>query len=209
MDINSTKYVKDTYEKITDEYTKEYVNDFSDAPYIDSFLSYLPVNASILDVGSGPGQFSDYMQKKGFTVQAIDTSPAMLKVARAKFPNVEFSEMDMRTLDFPENNFDGLLVAYSLIHVPSYEIDNVLHELNGVLKVGGYMHVIAQQGETDQVVDEPLKAGEKIFVNFFSLELLTKHLTDAKFEIIEAKEVDSFDPNSLSTGFLSVVARKK
>ncbi len=208
MNSDSNKYVKDTYEKITDEYVKEYVNDFSDTPYIDSFLSFLPQNASILDVGSGPGQFSDYMQKKGFTVQGIDTSPAMLKVARAKFPNVEFSEMDMCTLNFPKNNFDGLLVAYSLIHVPSYEIDDVLHELNGVLKVGGYMHVIAQQGETDQIVAEPLKAGEKIFVNFFSLKLLIKHLTDAKFEIIEAKEVSSSDPNSLSAGFLSVIVRK-
>lgn len=203
-----TKYVKNTYENIADEYAEEYINDFSNTPYIDKFLALLPPGAKVLDVGSGPGQFSDYVHRKGFIVEGVDMSPAMLKIAREKFPETTFSEMDMRSLNFQENSFDGLLVAYSLIHIPSAEIASTLNEFQRVLKNGGYILVIAQKGETDQVIDEPLKAGERIFVNFFNLEQLKQYLADANFEVVEAEEVKSSDPNSLSTAFLSIIGKK-
>lgn len=209
MKNDSDKYVKDTYEKIANEYTDEYASDFSDTPYIGKFLALLSRDAKVLDIGSGPGQFSDHIHRKGFDVQGVDMSPTMVKIAQEKYSDIHFDEMDMRNLDFSDNSFDGLLVAYSLIHIPSDEITSTLNEFSRVLKGDGYILVIAQKGEADQVVDEPLKAGEKIFVNFFNLEQLKQYFADTNFEVIEAEEVKSSDPNSLSTAFLSVIGKKQ
>jgi len=56
-----------TYEKIANKYTNQYFDDFTDIRYIDQFLDKLPQGARILDIGSGPGQFSHYMAKKRFS----------------------------------------------------------------------------------------------------------------------------------------------
>ena len=63
---------------------------------------------------------------KGFQVIGIDYSNEMLGTARNKVPDGSFRHMDMRELDFEEESFDGLLVAYSLIHIPSEDIPKTL-----------------------------------------------------------------------------------
>lgn len=72
---------RETYNKIASNYEKEYGNDLSDAPYIDSFLSQVEGNY-ILDMGCGPGTLSKYIANKGYNVDAIDYSEEMLKIAR-------------------------------------------------------------------------------------------------------------------------------
>lgn len=88
-----------------------------DVPYIDKFLDKLPAKAKILDVGSGPGQFAKHMIEKGFEVVGIDFSQEMVAIAKNKVPSVDFHHMDMRQLDIPDNTFDGVFSAYSLIHI--------------------------------------------------------------------------------------------
>ena len=208
MTMDKDRFVKGTYEKIADEYTKEYIDDLSDVPYIDGFLSLLPAKAKVLDVGSGPGQFSHYIKEKGFSVQGIDMSTKMLEIAKERFPDISFKEMDMRALQFGDGSFDGLLAAYSIIHIPTEEIPEVLKEFSRVLKPDGHLMIIAQEGIADQIVDEPLMEGEKIFVNFFSLDSLSGFVKDSGFEIVKAEIVGSTDENSLSKSFINIIAKK-
>ena len=166
--MNKSKLITSTYNKIADKYTQKYLDDLSDIPHIDKFLKYLPEKARVLDVGCGPGTFTRHLVKKGFEVEGIDSSSEMLRIAREKVPDIKFKLMDMRNLRYEENEFNGLLVAYSLIHIPSEEIPRTLDGFYRVLKSGGVILVIAQKGEQDRIVDEPLKKGEKIFINFFA-----------------------------------------
>ena len=71
--MDKSKLAVNTYNKIADVYTKEYFDDLSDAPFIDKFLELLPLKAKILDIGSGPGQFSKYIKEKPglFAVLAV------------------------------------------------------------------------------------------------------------------------------------------
>ena len=124
--MDKNKVAVSTYGKIADVYTKQYFNDLTDTPYIDRFLSRLPKSGKVLDIGSGSGQFSQYIAKKGFSAVGIDYSQEMIEIARIKVPEVEFRYMDMRNLEFNENSFDGLLSAYSLIHIPSEDIPKTL-----------------------------------------------------------------------------------
>lgn len=181
--MDKSKFSVSTYNKIAEKYTDIYFNDLSDKPIIDRFLSLLPSNAKILDIGCGPGNFTNYILKKNFHIEGIDLSTEMIKIATKKVPKCKFELMDMRKLKFPANNFDGLLLAYSLINIPSEEIPNTLKGFYRVLKSKGIMLIIAQNGEPDQIIDEPLQKGEKIFTNFFTVERLSKFLKDAGFQI--------------------------
>jgi ubiquinone/menaquinone biosynthesis C-methylase UbiE len=182
--MDKSKLAANTYSKIADKYTKEYFNDLSDSKYLDMFLNYLPKNAKILDVGSGPGQFSKYIKKKGFNVSGVDYSNEMVAIAKEKVPDVTFEKMDMRDLSFEPESFDGLLVSYSLIHIPSNQIPGTLRGFNKVLKPSGYMEIIAQKGKANQIVDEPFMPTEKMFFNFFTIDRLTKFLEKADFKVV-------------------------
>lgn len=123
-------------------------------------------------------------------------------------PGVNFRVMDMRNLSYPDNYFDGLLSAYSLIHISSDEIPDTLSGFKRVLKKHGLMMIIAQGGEPDRIVDEPLKTGEQIFINFFTLERLSNFLKNVGFKIIYQEELPMKDPDSLSDKVIYMIAEK-
>lgn len=197
-----------TYDKIAKKYTERYFDDLSDFPFVDRFLSYLPQGAKILDLGCGPGTFTKYLLKKGFFAEGIDLSFEMLKIAKEKVLGADFRLMDIRRLDYGDGTFDGLLSAYSLIHVPAEEVPGTLEGFYKVLKPEGVLLTITQVGESDRVVDEPLMAGERIFINFFSKEGLSGLLRLAGFEIVYQEQLPSEDPDSLSDSVIYTIAKK-
>jgi len=115
--MDKNKVAVDTYNKISKIYASKYFNDLADSSYIDDFLKTLKRGSKVLDVGCGPGTFTKYILGKGFNAEGVDLSDEMIDIARNKVPNAAFGKMDMRNLKYGDNIFDGLLVAYSLIHM--------------------------------------------------------------------------------------------
>lgn len=206
--MDSDKYIIPTYNKIADTYAGKYFDDLSDVPYIDTFLTYLKPGAHILDVGCGNGNFSRYIQRKGYTCEGIDLSPEMLRIAKERVPGIPFILKDMKHLDYPDASFDGILAAYSLIHIPSEEIILTLQGFHRVLTSKGVMLIITQKGEPDKIVDEPMKPGEKIFINFFTVKSLISYLKQAGFRIMYQEEMPIQDTTSLSDTVIYTIVRK-
>ncbi len=67
----------------------------------------------ILDIGTGPGFFSIIMAQEGHRPVGIDGSPEMLKQANINAQltgvDVEFRQMNVHELDFPDNTFDMVI----------------------------------------------------------------------------------------------------
>lgn len=206
--IDPTKSVIDVYDTITQAYVKQFVEDNSDKPHVDTFLSKLPLKAKILDAGCGAGQTTSYMGKKGFRVTGIDLSKNMLAVAKNKYPEPTFVIMDMRDLQFAPEQFDGVLSSYSLIHIPDAKIHDVLSGFYRVLKHDGWVAIFAQQGKPDQYVDEPFAPGKKTFFNFFTQERITRQLEDAGFSAITIQSEYCDDLYNMSDTNLYIFAKK-
>lgn len=207
--MDKSKLAVDTYEKIAGLYASQYFDDLVDVPYIDKLLARLPKNGKILDVGSGAGQFAKHMIEKDFDVIGIDYSKEMVRIAKERVPTGDFRYMDMRHLDFPDKSFDGLFAAYSLIHIPSEEIPSTLEEFKRILKDGGYLELVVQQGEADKVIDEPFMPSEKMFFNFFTKERLAKFLEDAGYQVEYQKVTDIDDPETMSDRVIYTIASKR
>lgn len=196
-----------TYEKIAQKYSHQYFDDLSETAYIDKFLHTIPDGGKILDAGCGPGQFTQYMMGKGFEVTGIDFSSAMIREATDRVPEGTFLPMDMRTLEF-EESFDGILAAYSLIHIASDDIPQTLEGFHRVLKPHGHIEIITQAGKPDQIIDEPFLPSEKMFFNFFTTGRLTRFLKNAGFNVQFQMEADSVDPDSVSDRVIYTIAQK-
>ena len=121
MDNNKT--VISVYNKIA----KEYADAFSKpSDYMDEFLELLPKNGKVLDIGCGVGVDSDYVQTKGFKIIGVDMSEKMLEIARSNNANVDFRLDDVRSVEFGENEFDGIIASCSLIHISKEEVPKTL-----------------------------------------------------------------------------------
>ncbi|PJC47960.1 MAG: hypothetical protein CO034_00690 [Parcubacteria group bacterium CG_4_9_14_0_2_um_filter_35_11] len=196
------------YNKIAKKYTERFFNDFSDRKFIDNFLSLLPERAKILDAGCGPGNFTKYFLIKGYSVEGVDLSKEMIKIAKQKVPQGSFKIMDLRKLKYPSKSFDGLFAAYSLIHIPKRDIISTLKGFNRVLRRKGVLFLAVQKGRGEKFVKEPLKKGEEIFIKFFTKKELEENLRKTSFKIIKTANRNIKVKGGLGLKKLFIIAEK-
>lgn len=207
--IDESKFAVAGYDKLGQKYTDLYYDDTSDLGFFEKFVTKLPKGARVLDIGCGPGTFTQHFAAKGFSVTGIDLSTTMIEIARKKLPQVNFRLMDMRHLDFSANSFDAIFCAYSLIHIPSEEIVETLTGFRKVLRPEMVVGIITQKGETDKIVAEPMDPGEKMFFNFFTKDRLKQFLSDASFTLEYQEEAVLADAEgSGSDRVIYTIARK-
>ena len=95
--------------------------------------------ADVLDVACGTGVlFPDYLKRGAASVTAIDISPEMVKIARAKFPQVKVLCGDVETAQF-DRKFDCVMVYNAFPHFPDPE--KLVEVLAGWTKPGGRLSV--------------------------------------------------------------------
>ncbi|MEK3722620.1 class I SAM-dependent methyltransferase [Paenibacillus sp. FSL H8-0034] len=109
------------------------------AATLKQFETYpLPTNSRVLEVGCGTGRTSCYVAAQGHDVTGIDIRPDMIAKAkiRAEKENlaIQFMEGDAKSLPFPNESFDVILVESVSIFT---DIDKALSEYYRVLRTGG------------------------------------------------------------------------
>ncbi|MEZ4507130.1 MAG: class I SAM-dependent methyltransferase [Thermomicrobiales bacterium] len=99
----------------------------------------LPPGARVLDAGCGTGHFAIAFAERGYTIDGIDISPAMIERARAnaKDAGVEISFVvgDLLPLDAPDGAYDAVFARMSLQFSP--HLSAVLDEFGRVTAVNG------------------------------------------------------------------------
>ncbi len=95
-------------------------------------------NGSVLEIGVGTGKNIPFYPS-GATMTAVDLSNGMMSFAKRKAEDlskpVDFHQMDVQTLTFPDNSFDTALATFVFCSVPLPVTG--LEELNRVVKPGG------------------------------------------------------------------------
>ncbi len=85
--------------------------------WLDAFAGLLPAGDAVLDIGCGMGEpIARDLIGRGFAVTGIDSSPALIAMARARFPQQTWIVADMRTLSLGRR-FDGLIAWDSFFHL--------------------------------------------------------------------------------------------
>jgi SAM-dependent methyltransferase len=95
--------------------------------------------APILDIGVGGGRTAPLMNDISSDYRGIDFAPAMVAVARKRFPGFDFREMDARCMDFSDGAF--ALAAFSYNGIDAVDLQGrraIMREVHRVLRPGGY-----------------------------------------------------------------------
>jgi SAM-dependent methyltransferase len=106
-------------------------------PFIDALLDAARVGRGtrLLDVACGPGFVASAALARGAEVCAVDFSPAMLTVARAREASVRFDEGDAEALPYADASFDAVVSNFGIHHVPRPAL--ALREAHRVLQRDG------------------------------------------------------------------------
>ena len=113
----------------------------TEQPVMRALMDDFP-GGPILDAGCGTGRHAAYLLKIGKTdVTGTDAVEAMLDVARAKCPGVEFKVAELADQPFEDASFDGIVCGLAYSHLP--ELKAASNELARVLRPGGRMIVSA------------------------------------------------------------------
>ena len=109
--------IAELYERRARDYNRERGRMLQERAWLDRFLDGIPPEGVVLDLGCGMGEpNAAYVLAAGRSVVGVDTSPTLLAMARARFPDAEWIVSDMRTLAI-DVRADGLLAWDSFFHL--------------------------------------------------------------------------------------------
>ena len=93
----------------------------------EEFLSRLPTDSHIVDVGCGHGRDMEWFESRGCTVTGIDCSGGMLAEAKKQVKGA-LIHADFTTYSFSASSMDGIWCNASLLHIPRRMLSAVLRE---------------------------------------------------------------------------------
>jgi ubiquinone/menaquinone biosynthesis C-methylase UbiE len=88
-----------------------------------------------LDAACGTGRHAARLAAAGCSVIGVDSSEAMLGLARAKHPEVDWQRGQLTELPLPSGGIDVAVCALALTHLP--DLDPAVAELARVVRPGG------------------------------------------------------------------------
>jgi SAM-dependent methyltransferase len=147
-----------TYQSVAEEYRERHGDRSGIAELVEQFLDALEAtldgeSARIADVGCGPGWESATFAERGHAVVGVDLTPAFLDAAQAEAPSADFARMDMRSLGFAADAFDGLWACASFLHVPREDAPATLREFRRVLRPDGVLLLSVKEGDGEKEGD--------------------------------------------------------
>lgn len=127
------------YNEKAGEYAEKFCQGVKSDRHLDAFLARLPLNASLHDLGCGPGRSSLVMARAGHTVLATDASKEMVKIANAQDGVTAY----LATFDDIDGDaiYDGVYANFSLLHADRESLPRYLNAIAKSLKPGGAFHI--------------------------------------------------------------------
>lgn len=101
---------------------------------------HLPGSGRVLDIGGGPGRYSQWLAERGFRVTLADAVPELLDIARERVSGIdEIVTADARDLSrWPDDSFDAVLCLGPLYHLTdAADRRRAISEVIRVLRPGG------------------------------------------------------------------------
>ena len=171
---------------------------------LNNFISLLPKNAKILDVGCGSGKDVQYFMDYGFQAVGIDASENMIREAKKKVADGDFKIMNLFSLDFPKESFDAAWVLDTVSFIDKADMPKFLSSLYDVLKNSAVIFISARQGVGETEIEYEKLGNSKINIAFFYQEEMEELLGKNGFEILNL-----FTQDGEEFTWINVYARKK
>ncbi len=209
--MDQYKETFDTWNKIASLYEEKFMKlDLYNESY-DLFCKLLNnENASIFEIGCGPGNIAQYLLSKhpGFDLFGIDVAPNMIELAQKNNPSAKFSVMDCREIDSVQSTFDGIICGFCLPYLSGEEAGKLVKDAFRLLNTGGVIYLSFVDGATDQSGYKTGSGGNRVYFYYHQIGKLEKILTEHGFTDIQYLKVKYSNTGTVDDIHTILIARK-
>ncbi|AET67782.1 methylase involved in ubiquinone/menaquinone biosynthesis [Desulfosporosinus orientis DSM 765] len=172
------------YDKHCDVYNDKFKEFEPYVQKIKEFIELLEPGMKVLDLGCGPGNVSRQLMLSGkeFSIEGIDLSEEMVKLARKNVPSGKFSCRDLRDISFPAESFDAILLSFCIVHLDGTEMADLLKKVAKYLKQERRLYLSFMEGKKDGF-EKTSFSEEELFFYYHSLEKVQDILKDNHLSI--------------------------
>lgn len=209
MTVKRLDTTKNVYEDpiVVTEYLKAYGKNFHNE-LARTFTKSL-AGRKIIDLGCGPGHYSNYFAGLGFETTGVDYSKEMIRKAKESQTRKNFQTFvvaDMRIIDriFEKNSFDGLWANASLLHIPKEDMQKVLEGIHQIVKDEGKVFISLKKGKQGEKIVQENRYGKKIKrkFTFWEKDKFESILIKTQFKINRVEEIQEGVTGTKPTNWL-------
>ena len=227
LDTGAVIKPQDFYDGLGMRYEENYGHDPGFHKIVQRFLSLLPPNITVLDVGCGTGKpVSSMIAESGRRPYGIDLSPVMVELSKKQVPKGTFQQCDM--LHFTPSSparFGAATALFSMFELSRAELTLMAQRFFQWIQPGGFLLIAVigaedldatkpehydEDGECAHGIEENFMA-HKLFVTLFTKSGWNKLLESVGFEIVHTETQSFVAPASARSDeflYYYVIAKK-
>jgi len=193
--VSSNALTLQSYELGVQEYINgtaaEVSGTFKD--WIDATLASLPLNAEIMEIGSGFGRDADYIESFGFKVDRTDATEAFVTFLQSQGHSA--CRFNVLVDAFPMQ-YDPVFANAVFLHFTPQELEKALQKIHAALRDNGVLAFSVKKGEEWTNA----KLGQPRYFCYWEQANLVPFLQKANFKVVTVSE---------DKRFLQIIAKRK
>jgi SAM-dependent methyltransferase len=172
MDYKTTHPLRESYDRLADEYATRIFNELQHKPLdrelLSRFAAEVASDGEICDMGCGPGHIARYLPDPEVNVFGLDLSPGMLRQARRLSPDISSHEGNRLALNLLRESLAGIAAFYPIVNIPGESLSLVFREMERVLRSGGILFLAFHAGDETLREDQLWGSGFRWISSFFN-----------------------------------------
>ena len=167
-------------------------------------------NASILEIGCGPGNICKFLLNKrpDYRITGIDIAPDMIALAKKNNPTASFEVMDSREIGGLDKRYDGIVSGFCLPYLSHEDSKPFLKDCYTLLTDNGFIYLSFVEGYPDKSGFQVSIRGDRSYFYFYHLNDLIKQFNDIGFIDLKVFKVEYINSATVKEIHTILTAKK-
>ena len=190
--MNHYQETFNTWDKVAQLYAEKFMDLTIYNHTYDFLLNQLKVeNATLLELGCGPGNVSKYLKKQNklLSITGIDVSPNMIQIAKQNLPTSNFEVMDVREVGKLNGQFNAIVCGFVIPYLNKKDCKKLFNDCLNLLESNGLFYLSFVHGNPSKSGFISGSNGNRTFFYYFDKEEVEKSLIDLGFKLLEQFDI--------------------
>lgn len=210
--MNRNETTLKTWDKLALQYQNKFMNlDLYNATY-DLFCDAITnENASVLEIGCGPGNITKYIldANPNYKILATDTAPSMIELGKINVPNAQFQLLDSRDVLELDKTFDGILSGFVFPYLTKEECIEFITNSIQLLNKNGVLYFSTIEDEYSKSEIQTSSDGQfQMQVYYHQEDYLVKALVENGFKTLSISRINYEKSAGIFAIHLVIIAQK-
>lgn len=177
-----------TWDKIAQLYEERFMHlDIYNESYDFLYAQTASPDASVLELGCGPGMIAKYLLSKQPQLQFLgtDVAPNMIALAQNNVPNARFQLLDAREILSLNKQFDLIVSGFCIPYLSAEEVEKFIADCRKMLSEKGLLYISFVPGDESKSEWQTGSSGDRVYFNFHAEQRIIELFRRNKFQLLK------------------------